>query len=107
MMVTAPGHRHHPDQDQPDPSKSMRLRRGWPRLFAFRPVAFKTSRRRKPARQIVRLLKIRGFRVVNHARPIAEPAKGGGHEITRRDALSCALLDTRRVSALKMRSGKG
>src|SRR6476619_5484398 len=43
MMVTAPGHRHHPDQDQPDPSKSIRLRKGWPRLFAFRRVTLDLS----------------------------------------------------------------
>ena len=41
-------------------------------LFASATVAFKTSRCRNPARQIVRRLKVRRFRVVNHARPIAE-----------------------------------
>ena len=35
-------------------------------------VAFKMSRRRNPARRIVRRLKVCGFRVVNHARSIAE-----------------------------------
>ena len=39
-------------------------------LFGFGPAA--KSRRRKPAQQIVRRLKVCGFRVVNHARPIAE-----------------------------------
>ena len=39
-------------------------------LFGFGPAV--KSRRRKPAQQIVRRLKVCGFRIVNHARPIAE-----------------------------------
>ena len=41
-------------------------------LFASATVASKPSRRRNPGRRIVRRLKVRRFRVVNHARPIAE-----------------------------------
>ena|ERR1700735_5203608 len=41
-------------------------------LFASATVTFKISRRRNPARRIVRRLKVCGFRVVNHARSIAE-----------------------------------
>ena len=40
-------------------------------LFIAGSAAFK-SRRRKTTRQIVRRGKLHGFRVVNHARPIAE-----------------------------------
>ena len=40
--------------------------------IAAAPAAFKMSRCRNPARRIVRRLKVRGFRIVNHARPIAE-----------------------------------
>ena len=41
-------------------------------LFASATIASKPSRRRNPARRIVGRLKVRGFRIVNHARPIAE-----------------------------------
>lgn len=40
-------------------------------LFVARSAAFK-SRQRKTTGQIVRRLKVRGFRIVNHARPVAE-----------------------------------